>query len=334
MTKAFITGATGFIGHKLTEKLLDQGVIVHALYRNESKIKGFEHPNLKWFKGTLNEPEKIEAAMKDCNYVFHLAAFAGVWSKEKDVFNRSIYEGSLNIVNAAIKLKVEKAVITSTAGVFGPSMKEELVTESRPRPNNYFSDYEKFKARSDRYLIENFTDKLNFCIVCPSRVYGPGKFSEENAGTKLIRLYQAGKYHILPGNGKSAGNYVYVDDVVNGTLLALKNGKRGERYILGGQENVSYIEFFNTIAEISGKKHWMVKLPVPIMLLASAFMKAGAVLFKIPPLLTPGWVRKFSYNWFVSIEKAKTELGYQPISLKQGLQKTLVWLMAQEDQNS
>ncbi|MBN1951142.1 MAG: NAD-dependent epimerase/dehydratase family protein [Bacteroidales bacterium] len=331
MTKAFVTGATGFIGHKLTEKLLDQGVMVHALYRSESKIQHFQHPNLVWFKGSLDDRESLEAAMKDCKYVFHLAAFAKVWSKEQNIFYKSIYEGTLNIMEAAIKMKVEKAVITSTAGVFGPSMEKEMVDEVRPRPNAYFSDYEKYKDMTDRYLMENYTDKLNFCIVCPSRVYGPGELSDSNAATKLIRLYQAGKYHILPGNGKSVGNYVYVDDVVNGTLLALKNGKRGERYILGGDENVSYIEFFGTISEIIGIKYKLFKLPLAVMLVVSALMKTGAVLFKIPPLITPGWVRKFSYNWYVSVEKAKNELGYKPISLKQGIRKTLVWIMAQEE---
>lgn len=328
--KAFITGATGFIGKKLAEKLLDQGVILHALYRDESKIKNFQHPNLIWFEGNLNDPKSLEKAMKDCRFVFHLAAFAKVWSKDKNIFYKSIYEGTLNILESAIKMKVEKVVVTSTAGVFGPSANEELIDETSSRKGKYFSDYEKFKDLTDYYIAENYRDKINFCIVCPTRVFGPGEMSDSNAVTKLIGLYQAGKFHFLPGNGKSVGNYVYVDDVVRGILLALQKGKRGERYILGGS-NVSYIEFFNTIAELIGKKYRLFKLPLTLMLMLAGLMKAGAVLFKIPPLITPGWTRKFMFNWYVSSEKAINELGYNPGTLKTGIHKTLIWILAQEE---
>ena len=130
---------------------------------------------------------------------------------------------------------------------------------------------------------------------------------------------------MLPGDGKRLGNYVYVEDIVKGQILAMKHGRSGENYILGG-DSVSYSELFHEIGEQSGKQHWMIPIPTWLMMGLAKFQMAKANLLGLSPLITPGFARKYLYDWDNSIEKARKELHYNPLTLKEGIAKTLEWL--------
>ena len=158
----------------------------------------------------------------------------------------------------------------------------------------------------------------------PTRVFGPGQLSESNTVTAMIDGYLKGKWRVIPGNGKSIGNYVYVDDVVQGHLLALERGISGEHYVLGG-ENVSYDEFFNILKELSGVHHRLLHIPYGVMLSASKIMDILAR-FGVKPLITSGFVKKYNYDWINSSQKAVDQLGYRPISLEEGIARTIRWI--------
>ena len=166
---------------------------------------------------------------------------------------------------------------------------------------------------------------MNIVAVNPPRIYGHGIITESNAVTRLVKLYIAGNWRIMPGDGKRTGSYVYIDDIVNGHILAMQKGRSGERYILAGV-NASYIEFFDTLVKVTGKKKSLIKFPVWAMMLAGKALQAYSAITKKPPLLTPPWIKKYNYDWSLSSEKAIHELGYSYISLEEGLQKTVDWL--------
>jgi len=322
--RALVTGATGFLGINLCNELIKRGYIVNALYRSEAKARFLKHKKINLFKGDITDIKSIENAMVNCDYVFHMAAYAEVWSKKSDTFYRINYLGVLNVLNVAEKTGVKKIVVTSTAGVFGPS-DNEIVNENTRRKVNYFSLYEKTKAEAEELIVKRAAEGLNVVIVNPTRVYGPGLMSTGNSVTKIIKLYIEGKFRFLPGNGKSIGNYVFVDDVVNGHILALEKGVSGEKYILGG-ENVSYVDFFKVLSEISGKGYILFKFPLYFMLFISFFMLIIAKGFGVKPLITPGWVRKYNYNWILSSNKASKKLGYKITPLRTGIERTLDFL--------
>jgi nucleoside-diphosphate-sugar epimerase len=165
---------------------------------------------------------------------------------------------------------------------------------------------------------------LAVTIVNPSRIYGPGQLTESNAATKLIKRCYEGKWRILPGNGESMGNYVYIDDVVQGHLQAMQYGQSGHRYILGG-ENVSFKEFFGLIRELSPHNKRLYKLPVPIMMGFAQSQLLMAEWFGRHPLIIPAFVRKYNYHWNLSSQKAIQELGYQITPLRQGVMQTIEW---------
>lgn len=319
-----ITGATGFIGQKLCHRLACQDHDIHALYRSESKRRSFISRNIKWFKGDINDEKSLERAMTHCDRVFHLAAFAKVWAKDPHTYYRVNYLGTKNVLNAAKKLGVKKIVYTSTAGVFGPS-KNNIVDEKASRSGKGMTEYERTKAKAEELIMDYVNQGLQITIVNPSRIFGPGLLSDSNSVTRMIDLYRAGKFRIVPGNGKSIGNYAYIDDVVEGHVLAMEKGESGEKYILGGT-NVSYRDFFHTLSGVTGKKYYQFSLPVPLMLALSGAMLLLANTVGVPPLITPRWVMKYNYNWELTSQKSADQLGYRMTSLEEGFRKTIDYL--------
>ena len=322
--KVFVSGATGFIGIQLVKRLAAQGAIVHALYRSEEKADLIRIPGVKLFKGDILDKRSLEQALKACDQAYHTAAFASVWTKDPSKVFRLNVEGALNVIDAAGKSKVKRVVLTSTAGILGPSAKDP-VHEDTPPPASFFTLYEESKFQMEQLLPGKTEGSPEVIIVNPTRVYGPGYLSESNGVTRMIKQYMEGKWHLVPGDGSSLGNYVHVEDVVSGHLLAMEYGKAGERYILGG-EDISYNQLFRFTREASGKRYRLLKIPVWIMLATAKIMKGIAILTGRPPLIVPNLVRKFHHNWIVSSKKAIKELGYQPRSANEGIENTVQWI--------
>lgn len=326
--RIFITGSTGFIGQKLATKLADEGNEVVALIRSKAKASSLQHERISFVEGDLFAEQALHEGMEGCDEVYHLAAFASVWAKD-DTFKKVNIDGTLNVLDAAKTQGVKKTVVTSTAGVIGPAI-DGPVHEETPRQVDFFTDYESTKYESELKIREYVAKGQHVVIVNPTRVYGPGPLNVSNSVTKLVKQYIAGKWKFMPGDGMSTGNYVYVEDVINGHILAMANGRAGERYLLGG-DDATYHELFDTIAEIGGKKYKLYKMPLGAMLTFGKVQLFLAENFGRQPMITPGWVRKYLYKWSVSSEKAKNELGYEITSLKDGIQQTVDWLNTNND---
>jgi farnesol dehydrogenase len=324
--KYFITGATGFIGNRLTEELLKDGSEIHILGRSKKKVDVLYGKQVDYFEGDLLDFDVIRGAMKGCDSVFHLAALAQLWSKDKtESYNANVI-GTKNILEAALLNKIRRVVFTSSAATLRPSAGNEVVDETFPLPAEYLTDYEKTKAGAEQLCYEYCKKGLEVVIVNPSRVYGPGEMNKSNSVTILINRYISGNWRAIPGDGKAIGNYVFIDDVVQGHIQAMKSGIPGEKYILGGI-NVSFNQFFNTLCSVSGKDFRLFHLPFSVMMAASEFELFMAETFGKKPLITPPWVKRYMQNRPISSNKAITQLNYKITSLEEGMQKTIEWLL-------
>jgi len=206
-----------------------------------------------------------------------------------------------------------------------PSPGVEPIDEDFPRTVPWFNEYEETKAEAEELVRSYNREGLETVIVNPPRVYGPGPVNESNALTKMMKLYSRGRWRILPGDGSCVGSYVLVDDVVSGIILAAKQGRPGERYALGG-ENLTFHQFFSTLAEVTGKRRLLIPFPVWLMAAIARVMEWQAPLTGWPPLLTAAWVKKYLNHWSLSSEKAERELGYRITPFREGAVLTLEWL--------
>jgi len=337
METVFVTGATGFIGSKLVGILLQRGFYVRGLCRPKSTsnppgrdavLRQLEsHPNFQLVYGDISEPESLRKGMEGSDLAFHLAAYAKNWSPDPTIYTRINIDAMRNVFQIAQEVQLRKIVWTSTIVTLGPTKPGEIRNEnSSPRlVETYFTEYEKSKAMAEKEALRRVQDGLPLVIVNPTRVYGPGLFSEGNAVVQLILDYVKGKAPFLPNRGINVGNYGFVDDIALGHLLAMEKGQIGQRYILGG-DNASLRKFFELVDEVSGKKHWKLPLLKAGPLLFSWIQEKRAKWFGIYPQITPGWMHTFLVDWAYSCEKAKIELGYEPTPLRQGLEMTWNWL--------
>jgi farnesol dehydrogenase len=324
--KIFITGFTGYIGQKLALRLAADGHIIHALVRDEQKGKSLlGQPNILLFPGDILDPNSLLTAMAGCEQVYHLAALASVWHKDPKSFHLINVIGLQNVLDACLQLGIINVLFTSTAGVVGDSVDGKPVCElTNPAPK-LETLYEQSKVEAEQLLKAYIPKGIRGIIVNPSRVYGPGLLTESNGFTRLMKMYINGHWKIKPCNGKSIGNYVYIDDTINGLLAAMEKAKPGERYLLGGV-NATYNEFFSLVDELTGVKRKMYNVPLPVMLFLSRVQLIMARLFGKQPMITPPFVRKYNKHWIVSSQKAQKEIGYTITPLQQGVTKTLDWL--------
>lgn len=323
--KIFVTGATGFIGSRLALRLAIDGHQVHALYRDENKVSIIKHPNILLFKGDILDYKSLIPAIEGCSQIYHTAAFAKVWDPDTSIIYRQNIEGSVNVIRAGVRAGVKKIVCTSTAGVLGNSPPGSPVDEFTPRPLKYFNDYESSKAILEEVLKTFSENGVEIVMVNPTRVYGPGVLGDSNGTTRMMKSYIHGKWHVIPGDGNNIGNYVFVEDVVTGHILAMENGKSGERYVVGG-ENISYNTLFRVLVELTGKKYFIVRVPLSLLIAVSKVMLFIARTTGWPPFIVPGVVRKLQRNTEVSSSKAEKELGYKHIDFKTGAGITIDWL--------
>jgi nucleoside-diphosphate-sugar epimerase len=322
--KALVTGATGFIGRHLVERLVNDGVTVRGLCRRTADVSSFTRRGIEICWGDVVDSSAVETAVQGCDQVFHLAAFAQGWAKDpRTYFDINVY-GLQNVLSAAQRASVEKVVYTSSSVTLGPS-NGTPVNEASPRPQEFLTVYEQSKYMAEQKALSYVRSGLNVIIVCPTRVFGPGILSESNSLTRMIQQYLGGNWRLILGDGNEIGNYVYVHDVVEGHLLAMERGRPGERYLLGG-ENASYNELFEIVSELSGCRYRLFHVPGFLALLTSEVERFRGKHSRHHPLITPAWVRTFIADWAFSTEKARVELGCKITPLRQALAMTIEWL--------
>ena len=323
--KIFITGGTGFIGTRLTEKLVEENNEVILLLRSASVPEFPGNDKVKFVRGDIFDEKALTEGMAGCDWVFHMAAFTKPWSKDPSAAFRTNVTGTINVLDAATRSNIKKVVITSTGGTMSYSHDGKPVNESTNPDPEYHTLYEKTKAEAEKISTLYSKKGLKVVIVNPTRVYGPGKLSKSNSLTKIIKLYISGFWRILPGNGESIGNYVYIDDVVNGHILAASSGRNGERYILGG-EDLSFRELFGIIGKVSGKKRRVFRLSFTFLKIVIRLSTMFSKIAGTPPVITKDWLDKYMNDWIMSSNKAIKELGYKITPFSEGVALTIKWL--------
>jgi farnesol dehydrogenase len=175
-------------------------------------------------------------------------------------------------------------------------------------------------------LVDRVRRRPLLVIVNPGRGFGPGHLTEGNSLTKVIDLYDRGKMPFLLGGGRNVGNWVLVDDVVQGLISAMDHGRSGEKYLLGG-ENLSLKQFLQLVDQASGKRHVQITIRRPASMTYAWLHKQRAAWLGIYPQITPDWVRVFLTEWAYSSEKAQRHLGYQITPLNVAVRRTYEWLL-------
>lgn len=320
-----VTGGTGFIGQALVRQLVEEGVKIRLIARASSQLDWLSSLPIEVRRAELDNLDSLKKALTGCQQLYHLAAYARNWASTPQTFYRINVEGLRNTLEAAISSGLKRVVYVSSSVANGPSWREPVSEVKRRENIPFFTEYEESKALSEKVIPEYLKRGLEVVVAKPTRVYGPGKLTEANSVTRMIRNYLKYRICLILNQGQEIGNYVFVEDVVQGLKLMMEKGRSGEDYILGG-ENISLSGFFDLLEEVSGRKALRIKISIPLALFISRAEAWKARVFGFYPLITEGWVKTFLQDWSFSHQKATEELGYHPRSLKEGLKLTCQWL--------
>ena len=326
--KVLVTGATGYVGHGLALDLAEKGYDVNILVREPGSAFTPTHPKIKVFRGDITLKETIGPAIKDCEWVFHSAALAKLWARSTSVFYDINVEGTRNLLDASMQKGIKKFCFTSTCGVIGPSVKEPM-NENDPRITGFDNDYNLSKFLAEKLVSEYAKNGLFTVTASLSKVYGPGIETRPVSVNELIRKFILGKITFAPSPGKLLSNYVFMDDLVQGHVFAMEKGRTGEKYILGG-ENLSYIQFFETLRTVSGKKGKLFYAHKNIAKIYGWLHYTQSRLQGKDPHFTGSDVGHIYCNKSFSSSKAEKELGYIITPFPEALEKTIHFLKNQK----
>lgn len=319
-----VTGASGYLGHKLAHSLAAAGHTVHALVRSKSKIALLQHKNIVPYFGDVRQKDTVTKAAQGCQRVYHAAAHVGAWARRPMDFYDVNVMGTKNVLEAAAETGVQKMVVTSTAGVFGSTANEPL-DETHHRTLPFVIDYERSKKEAEDLVLAYAGKWTEAVVVSPAKVYGPGHTSHSLTTNALIRTFLERGIAVVPAPGSYRLCFSYIDDVVQGHLLAMEKGRNGERYILGGP-NVSYFHFFDTIRKLSGGKGRILNVPKAVVKTWAGGQWLLHALTGTDIRFTVRSVDLLFSNHAYSSDKAVRELGYAITPLEEGIRETIQFL--------
>lgn len=330
--KILITGATGQIGHKLALTLAERNNEIHILVRNPNSFNIPKHKNIKVFQGDITDVPSISAAINGCNQVYHVAALAKIFHADSTQFHKINVEGTHNLLQKAVEFGVDKFLFTSSCSVIGPS-NGKILNENDVRTTPFFCDYDITKHQAENLVKEYASKGLHAVIVSPSKIYGHSCIETKDISiNKVIHNFLNGKLTFIPNPSHLMANYCFIDDVVEGHILALNKGKSGENYILGG-ENISYRDFFNTVKNISGTKTKLIEVPEILVKILSLVQWIQFLTTRKEPYVTTKSIKQIFCNKIFSSNKAISHLGYTITPISEGLQYTIHSLKKQSHEN-
>ena len=313
--RAFVTGATGFVGGRLVERLRERGDAVIALVRAPGKAEALRGLECALAEGDLSSVESLAGAMAGCDAVFHVAADyrIGVPESERGAMWDVNVRGTENVLDAAARAGVARIVYVSTNSVVG-NTRGDVVDETYERPPQPFiSAYDESKLAAHRIVQERVAAGAPVVVAQPGGIYGRGDHSE--MASLLERAFH-GKPVVLALDSVGL-NWVHVDDVADGLLLLHDRGRLGETYILGGELGTLRRAVEQAYAA-GGHRPRIVSLPTAALRLAAP----------LGPLLGRN-VREYvsasdGVTYWGTDRKARRELGYDPAGLVEGLRRTFV----------
>jgi dihydroflavonol-4-reductase len=303
---ALVTGSTGFIGSHLCRVLLEQGYRVRAFHRPTSSLKLLEQLDVEHVLGDLTQPASLEEAAAGADVIFHAAAWMGGGGQGGRLYAVTV-EGTRNLLQAALQAGVQRVVHTSSAAALGiPGWQSHGQTTPVDENHTWNIPPDLYPYGYAKYLAELEVQKavargLDAVIVNPTLVFGTGDIYRQ--GNSLITQVAKGQ---VPFAIEGGVNCVHIADVAAGHLAALECGRRGERYLLGG-ENLTYLALLQMIAQETG-------VPGPSMVLPGWLVRSAA----LPVLLlrsflnlpvSPDLIRLAGYYFFFETAKSRSELG-------------------------
>ncbi len=314
-----VTGATGFLGHTLCPYLVERGYRLRALVRPASDWKFLRQLGVELAWGDIRDAGAVRAAADGCRAVVHAAGKFRFWGRRQDFFSVN-FEGTWNALRAACRAEVERFVFISTIAVIGAPRNTRPIDEAYP-PTPW-DDYQRSKLKAERLTLRYHREyNLPAVVLRPGAFYGPGshyafnRLFFEDPLKGLVLQVQGGQHLTFP---------VYIRDVAQGIELALRKGQPGQVYNICGP-SMSHREVNEIVDRSLGYRIRRFDAPAWTMLALARAWTWLSRYTKREPYYPLNLALYVFYDWQVSNDKARRELGFVPTPFEEGARATLDW---------
>jgi dihydroflavonol-4-reductase len=323
--KAFITGATGFVGSHVARALAAEGAELRLLVRPTSRTENIADLRAETVMGDLREPESLKKAMSGCEFVFHVAADYRLWVRDPEQMYRANVEGTRAILRAAEASGVRRVVYTSSVATMGFTKEGHIAGEDSPVSiKDMVGHYKRSKFMAEEIALEAGRNGANVVVVNPTTPIGEFDIKPTPTGRIVVDFLK----RKFPAYVDTGLNLADVKEVARGHVLAMEKARPGERYILGG-ENLTLKQILDKLAVLTGLPSPKMKVPHAVAMgfaVVDQFF-TGMVMGK-EPRATIDAVKMGRKKMFASSAKAERELGYRVAPVEDALRRAIEWFQA------
>ncbi|GGP46392.1 3-beta hydroxysteroid dehydrogenase [Shewanella algicola] len=322
VNKVFVTGAGGFLGLAICQRLLAAGINVVGFARGD-------YPNLvelgvDMHRGDISDFASVKQVMQGCDMVFHVASKAGVWGSKQSYYSPNV-DGAANIINACKALNIQSLVYTSTPSVTFAGVDENGINESAPYASEYLNYYGESKALAEQMVLAANSDSLKTTALRPHLIWGP---NDPHLVPRVIERAKAGRLKLV-GKQDKLVDTIYVDNaayahILAGVDLVNRANSAGKAYFLSNDEPITMAAMLNQILACADLAPVTKRVPAGVAYAAGVVLETvyGLLNKQQEPIMTRFVARQLSTSHYFDICAVKQDLGYQPlVSIEQGMQR-------------
>lgn len=320
MKKVLVTGASGFIGSTLVDRLLEAGTYdIYAGVRKSSDRKYLQNSRIKFMDVAFSSPEKLKQQLSEENFdcIFHFAGLTK--AKHLDDFEKVNFDLTKNLVDAIDPQKT-KLIYLSSFAAHGPGEEVHFTKAKTSDENKPNTAYGKSKLKAENYINSSFKGK--YVIFRPTGVYGPRE-------TDYFVFFQTIDNHIEPYLGFVPQHltFIYSKDLVEVCLKAFESEVSGKTYFVSDGKMYLDSEFAAITKQVLHKRTLKLKFPLFIVRWISAFLDSfGRMIGKQFTLNNDKFAILAARNWECDIEDLKKDLDFDPkYDLQKGVEETIAW---------
>jgi dihydroflavonol-4-reductase len=320
--KAFVTGATGFVGSHVARLLYQQGADLRLLVRPTSRVANIADLKAERVIGDLTDSESLKKAMQGCEAVFHVAADYRLWVRRPDEMYCANVEGTRSVLQAAQHAGVRRVVYTSSVATMGFTGNGTPCDEDSPVClGDMVGHYKRSKFMAEHIVLEAGRAGVAAVLVNPTTPVGEGDIKPTPTGRIILDFLKKR----FPAYVDTGLNLVDVREVARGHVAALERAQPGERYILGG-ENLTLKQVFDKLEDITGIPAPKIKIPHAVaMLYATWDQTFTGLLLGREPRATVEAVKMGRKKMWASSAKAERDLGWKSGAVDDALRRAVEW---------
>jgi dihydroflavonol-4-reductase len=320
-----VTGASGHLGFKLCQTLVDKGYLVKGLFFQTLPPQDIERA--VWVQGDILKADVVRDFVLGCDYIIHCAARISIAGDEDGLVWKTNVTGVQNVVNACLEHRVQRLIHVSSTHAVQEAPASHPFKESRPYKELNDFTYDHSKAVGEQLVLKHVAEnQLDAVVVRPSGILGAPDYRPSLLGKAIIDLYK-GKIPVLPQGGY---NYVDIGSVVNSIVSCIKNGVNGEVYLVTGQY-YTMKEFAKVLGDVTGKRMPTVVLPTWFLIGILPLVKLWSLIAKQPSSFTYESILTLKNGHTdIRCDKAVRTLGHEPQPLSDTMGKLVKWFQKEK----